>query len=201
MQDQAVGPGPGVRPAARPARGLRPGRHGPGPRGLHPHRDRMRQARLRRPGGLVRRPRLHRCAGQGAAVGWLRRGPARPGRARRQPSCGPEPRTAASRCCPSSSPARSGPATAGRDDITGPPASMPSRRHRGSTRARASRPCAPAGPTGGRSAPGRRHLPPGRGRPVRQHGVGHARAAAGCSPRRSSPASVSAWGPGRRCSP
>ena len=42
VQDRPVGPGPGVPPAARAARRLRPGGHGPGQRGVHPHRDRMR---------------------------------------------------------------------------------------------------------------------------------------------------------------
>ena len=56
MQDRAVGAGPGVPAAARAARRLRPGRHGPGQRRVHPHRGRVRQAGLRRPGGLVRRP-------------------------------------------------------------------------------------------------------------------------------------------------
>ena len=35
--------------------GIRPGRHGPGQRRVHPHRRGMREAGLRRPGGLVRR--------------------------------------------------------------------------------------------------------------------------------------------------
>ena len=77
-----VGAGTGVPPAARAARRLRPGGHGPGQRGVHAHRDRMRQARVRRPGGLVRRSRLHRRAGQGAAFRRVRR--------RQAPLVGPE---------------------------------------------------------------------------------------------------------------
>ena len=84
----------------------------------------------------------------------------------------------------------------------GRPASMPSHRHRGSTRARASRPCAPAGPTGrpgratGPATPATWTWPTGSATWCRPP-----RAAAGCSPRRSFPASGSASVPGRRCSP
>ena len=46
--------------------GLRPRGDGPGA-GLRPHRDRVREARVRRSRGLVRRPRFHRRAAGGAA--------------------------------------------------------------------------------------------------------------------------------------
>ena len=54
-------------------RRLRPGSDGARRRGVHPHRDRVRQARLRGPRGLVRRPRLHRRAARRAAVGRVQR--------------------------------------------------------------------------------------------------------------------------------
>ena len=49
-----VGPGPGLPPAARAARRLRPGRALG--RRVRPHRRRVREARLRRPRGVLRRP-------------------------------------------------------------------------------------------------------------------------------------------------
>ena len=54
VQDRAVGPGAGVPAAARAARRLRPGRACRRAE-LHPHRGRVRQARVRRPRGLLRR--------------------------------------------------------------------------------------------------------------------------------------------------
>src|SRR6201999_3554165 len=93
LQDPALGSGPGVPAATGPAGRLRPGRDGTGPPRVHPHRDRVRQAGLRRPGGLVRRPRVHRRA-DGRPAGPGLRGPAAaPGRAggRRRP----DPRRAA----------------------------------------------------------------------------------------------------------
>ena len=49
VQDRAVGPGPGVPAAACPAPRVRPGRDGGRQHGPGAHRDRVRQARLRRP--------------------------------------------------------------------------------------------------------------------------------------------------------
>ena len=63
LQDAALGPGAGLPAAARAAGRVRPGRDGAGQRRLHPHRHRMRQAGVRGPGGLVRRPGVHRCPG------------------------------------------------------------------------------------------------------------------------------------------
>ena len=60
LQDRPVGAGPGVAPAARAARGLRSGGDVAGR--VRPHRRRVREARLRRPRGVVRRPRLRRRA-------------------------------------------------------------------------------------------------------------------------------------------
>ncbi len=62
LQDRPLGPGAGLPAAARAAARLRPGGHGAGQRRVHPPRDRGGQARLRRPGGVVRRPRVHRRA-------------------------------------------------------------------------------------------------------------------------------------------
>ena len=107
------------------------------------------------------------------------RRPAPPGRGRRpRPSCAPDPRTAGRRGCPRSSPS---PLLTG---LTGAAETRPSRpavrRPRATVRAT---PSIWTWPTG--SATWSR-LP---------------RAAAGCSPRRSSPGWASAWAPGRRCSP
>ena len=55
VQDRAVGPGAGAAPAARAARRLRP--RGDGTRRLHPHRRRVREARVRRPRRVLRRQR------------------------------------------------------------------------------------------------------------------------------------------------
>ena len=60
QQDRPLGPGAGLPAAARAAQRLRPGGHGTGQRRVHPPDHRSGQARLRRPGGLVRRPRVHR---------------------------------------------------------------------------------------------------------------------------------------------
>ena len=201
MQDRAVGPGAGVPAAARAARRVRPGGHGPGHRGLHAHHDRMRQARVRRPGGLVRRPRLHRRAGQGAAVGRYadeRRRLAGPeasaelrpgspdGRTPRLPDfiaaaftgAGDDGSGSPSWTC--EPPAAAGPGHGRADDAYQRPGPRPAGRPR-----RATGPATPAtstSPTGSAT-----WCPP-------------RRAAAGCSPRRSSPASASASAPGRRCS-
>ena len=111
--------------------------------------------------------------------------PARPGvrrRARRawsatrpSASCGPGRPGGASRGCR----ARAG--TGGRAAAPG------GRDHRRADRA------------SGRGDP-RRHLPRRRGRPLGQHGLRDARAAAGCRARRRSPSSASAWAAGCRCS-
>ena len=73
VQDRPLGPGPGLPPAARPAVRLRPGRDDAGQRRVHPHGHRVRQARLRRPGGVVRRPGLHGRAARRFALGHLQR--------------------------------------------------------------------------------------------------------------------------------
>ena len=56
VQDRPVGTGPGVPAAVAAAGRVRPRRHGAGRRGPHPHRRGVREAGVRRPGGLVRRP-------------------------------------------------------------------------------------------------------------------------------------------------
>ena len=98
LQDRAVGAGPGDAPAARAARGLRPRRDGPGR--VRAHRARVREAGLRGPRGLVRRPGLRRRAARGAAERRVCRAAARAGgRAGVATSCAPARRTAASRSC------------------------------------------------------------------------------------------------------
>ena len=72
---------------------------GLGSAGLRPHGGRVRQARLRRPGGLVRRPgRLRRAHRRPARPG-LRRPPPGPGRGRGVAGAAPGPRTGAPRAC------------------------------------------------------------------------------------------------------
>ena len=145
---------------------------GPGTADYHAHRDRMRQARVRRPGGLVRRPRLHRRAGQGAAVRRLRRRAAPPGRARRRrPGCAPAPRTAGRPGCRTSSPATP-PSTPGAWSPAWTAGTGGRPGHRRADLRTSGPDLAPA--AGRVEPPGRRHLPPRRGRPVRQHGVRHA---------------------------
>ena len=61
-QGRAVEPGAGAAAAAGAAAGVRSRRSRPGRAGVRPHRHRMRQARLCRPRGVVRRPRFRRCA-------------------------------------------------------------------------------------------------------------------------------------------
>jgi hypothetical protein len=80
VQDRAVGPGPGVPAATGAARGVRSGRHGAG--GVHPHRGGVRQAGVRGPGSLVRRPPGRWRPAPRAAVGGLRGAAPRAGRAR-----------------------------------------------------------------------------------------------------------------------
>jgi hypothetical protein len=155
--------------------GLRPAGHGAGQRGLHPHCDRMRQAGLRGPGGLVRRPRLHRRAGQGAPVRRVRRRPASPGRAA---GLG---RAASRRPRWTAAPA------AGRHHQLVPGWRRRRERERGlepgcRASGSAARPghrrADPAdqwpGQPGRVELPRRGHLSRGRGRPVRQHSVRHA---------------------------
>ena len=127
VQDRAVGAGPGVPAAAGAAGRLRPGRDGAGQRGPHPHRHRVRQARVRRPRGLVRRPAPQRRAAGRAAVGrvrgaaagrwWATAASARPGpgHARRR-------RAAAARV-------RAGRRSAGRTGAAGSPRTAGTRGH------------------------------------------------------------------------
>ena len=70
LQDRPVGAGPGHAPAARAARGLRPRLDVAGR--VRAHGRRVREARVRRPRGLVRRPRFRRRAAGGAAERGLR---------------------------------------------------------------------------------------------------------------------------------
>ncbi len=97
-QVRPVEPGSGDPPTARPAARLRRGRHGPARRGVRPHRHRVRQARLRRPRGLLRRPRLRRRAAQPRCCPTNTTTPAAASSARAPPwTCAPAP-------CPASTP-------------------------------------------------------------------------------------------------
>ena len=82
LQGRPVEPGAGLPPAAPPARGLRPRRHGTGERRLGAHRHRVREARVRRPRSVVRRPGVHRRAARRAALAGVRRGAAAAARRR-----------------------------------------------------------------------------------------------------------------------
>ena len=66
LQDRPVGPGPGAAPAARAARRLRP--RGPVAGGARPHRRRVHEARVRRSGGVLRRPGLRRRPARAASL-------------------------------------------------------------------------------------------------------------------------------------
>ena len=103
-QDRPVGPRPGVPPAARPPRRLRSRGNGAAEPGVPAHRHRVRQARLCRSRGLVRRPRLRRGAdGDTAQRGLQRRAPP-PGERRSlpraAPGCGRRARAAPAKCRP-----------------------------------------------------------------------------------------------------
>ena len=78
VQDRAVGPGAGVPAAARAARRLRAGRVPR--RRARPHGDRVREARVRRPRGVLRR--LGAGAARAAALARVRGGAAGAGRRR-----------------------------------------------------------------------------------------------------------------------
>ena len=93
LQDRAVGPGAGLPAAARAARRLRAA--GPRRAGLRPHGRRVRQARLRRPRGVVRRRR--RSAGRSAERRPTRTSGAGSSATRPRASCGRAARAAASR--------------------------------------------------------------------------------------------------------
>ena len=128
--------------------GLRPRGDGPPVGRLRPHGHRGREARLRRPRGLVRRPGARRRAVGDAA----------------EPAY-----TAARRALVGErGVARAAAGVAGRA-VAGLPR-MPGRRGRGGRRVR--RRGADARPRG--RAGRRRHLPPRRRRPARQHGLGDA---------------------------
>ena len=113
-QDRAVGPGAGLPAAAGAARRLRARRpRGPG---LRPHGRRVRQARLRRPRGLVRRRRR---AARRPAERRVRGRAAQARRATRpRASCGPAARAAASRGSRTSRKRRPSPAPASRPAAT-----------------------------------------------------------------------------------
>ena len=97
VQDRAVGPGPGAAPAARAAGRLRP--RGAVAGRARPHRRRVHEARVRRPGGVLRRPGLRRRPARAAPLaGVRRRAPAARSTRRRRASCAP----AAGACRPSS---------------------------------------------------------------------------------------------------
>ena len=155
------------------------------------------QARLRRPGGVVRRPEFHRRAADGPAVNELQRRATRSSSptppARSSDLAGPAAGTYGCRNSPTvrSIPtnltlaadgraASGGAATRG---STPPPASRSAGRPRRSRRPGAATPATSTSPTGGATWSAR------------------PRAAAGCSPRRSSRRSGSAWGRAGRCSP
>ena len=71
VQDRAVGTGPGHVAAARAAQRLRPRPARPGRAGFHPLAGRMRQARLCRPGSVLRRSGFRRGPDCDAVVGRL----------------------------------------------------------------------------------------------------------------------------------
>ena len=79
LQDRAVGPGPGVPPAARAARRGSIWRAYPEAR-VRPHRRRVREARLRRPRGVLRRPARVGGAARDAPLARVQRRAARAGR-------------------------------------------------------------------------------------------------------------------------
>ena len=137
------------------------------------HRGGGGEAGVRRPGGLVRR-RAHAADGRPARPRLHRRAPAPWSATRRASSCDRARRTGAYRDCP---PCSRGCArrVRRRGAGLGEPTSRPDRRR------------------------ARRHLPSGRGRPVGQHRLGHARAVAGCRARRSSRRWASRWAVGCRC--
>ena len=195
LQDRPVGPGPGLPAAARAARAATTSRAmGPGGAGVHPHRDRGGQARLRRPRGLVRRPRVHRRAARRPAVGRRTTTSGASSSARpRAWSCGP------------ASPGGREPGLPGFATrpfgMNGPPAPPQARLagqrrpgHRPGDR-RAARPVATARAGAGAATPAT-----STSRTAGATWSPRRRAAAGCSPRRSSRRSGSASAPGRRCS-
>ena len=79
VQDRPLGAGPGVPAAVAVARRARAWRDGTRRRGPHPHRRGVREAGVRRPGGLVRRPGFRRGAAGGPAVAAVRGAAPRPG--------------------------------------------------------------------------------------------------------------------------
>ena len=85
VQDRPLGAGPCVPAAVAIAGRARAWRDGTGQRGPHPHRRGVREAGVRRPGSLVRRPGIRRGAAGGPAVAAVRGaapGPGGPGRVR-----------------------------------------------------------------------------------------------------------------------
>ena len=165
VQDRAVGPGPGVPAAARPARRLRPGGLGAGSAEYIHTVIEVRQAGLRRPRGLVRRPAADR-----RAAGRRCCRPSTPPRGGRWSAT--RPRRAAARR-PAASGRLPGYALAAFGQAAGngarPVAARRADRGVGAGRRRAAR----RRPERAAARP-RRHLPPRRRRPVRQPGRGHA---------------------------
>ena len=158
VQDRSVGARAGLPPATRAARRLRPGRHEAGQCRIDPHRDRGRQAGVRRSRGLVRRSQAHRRADRGPAVGRLHgRAPA----ARHRPGV-----------------SRAGAGIARRQAAS--PARVRHRRRFGCSARQRDRRADARRHRAGRRDPGRRraraggHLSPGHRRPVRQPDLRHA---------------------------
>ena len=159
VQDRAVGAGPGLPAAARPARRARRGQRGAGQRRLHPPGGGVRQAGLRRPGGIEQDPRfadvpLGALLSRAYAVSAARWSARRP-----QRSCG---RAAGRRRATATGLRRGRPGgrtgSAGRSRARRRAARRPARRE------------APA-PRGRPAAPPQRYLPSGRRRPVRRRGA------------------------------
>ncbi len=147
-EGRALEPGPGVPAAAGAAQGLRHRGDGPAGRRFRAYRHRMRQARLRRSRGLLRRPRFRPGAAGRPAFRRIQRRPPRPCHRPRQHGVASR---AGGRVRPAGRPPRGRPH---RDAEPGP------RRRRADGRAPRRH--------------WRRHLPHRRHRPLGQHGQRHA---------------------------
>ncbi len=175
--------GPRAAADAGPAQGLRSRPHVADRSGVHPHLGRVRQARLRRPRGLLRRPEVRRGADGDAAVGGLqRRAPQARGRARLDGAAPGHDRRLRRPRRSSRARARSAPAPASRRSRASTPATAPTSMVEPRAARCAAIRCTSTSSTSTATCSPRR------------------RRAAGCSPRRSFPSSASRSARAGRCS-